>query len=299
MVLFHLLSTTLREALGTYLKDIPLQQLEEVHMRIGQPLILKLSDREIICDVIVSQQEVRKTLELASDHSMYAYEEELAHGFLTVEGGHRIGVCGKAVMEGRRIQNMKWISAINIRVSHQRKGCADQIFPIIQNQGHTYNTLIISPPECGKTTLLRDLIRQISNSGQTVALVDERSEIASCYQGIAQNDVGMRTDVLDGCPKAAGMMLMIRSMAPQVLAVDEIGGREDVEALDYVLRCGCSVLATIHGDSLRGIQQRRDLESCFLQGWFQRFVIIEKSKNGRRRYDLFDHEFQKIGSVCP
>lgn len=153
---------------------------------------------------------------------------------------------------------MKYISSINIRVSHEVLDCANKIFPYITYNKQMYHTLIISPPRCGKTTLLRDVIRQISDGnrwikGCTVGVVDERSELGGCYLGVIQNNLGMRTDILDRCPKADGMIMLIRSMAPQVVAVDEIGAKEDVHAIEYAMHCGCKMLATAHGDSMEEI----------------------------------------------
>ena len=153
---------------------------------------------------------------------------------------------------------MKYISCINIRLAHQIPGCAAKVMPYIRRKDWVAHTLIISPPRCGKTTLLRDIIRQLSNgsqgfSGLTVGVVDERSELAGCYQGIPQNDLGMRTDVLDGCPKAEGMRMLIRSMSPAVVAVDELGKEEDYKAVETVIHCGCKLIATAHGNSMEDV----------------------------------------------
>ena len=193
-----------------------------------------------------------------------------------------MGVAGKTVLEGDKIRSMKYISFLNVRLSHQVKGCGDGVLPFLYgSDGRLCHTLIISPPRCGKTTLLRDLIRQISDGvpgkypGCTVGVVDERSEIAGSYQGIPANDLGMRTDVLDCCPKAEGMMMLIRSMAPEVVAVDEIGSLEEIRAIDAVLHCGCKLLATIHGSSLTDVQRKPLLEKLVQEQVFERYVILQ------------------------
>ena len=183
---------------------------------------------------------------------------------------------------------MKYLSFLNVRIAHEIRGCADGILPYIYEADRCeinreiFHTLLISPPRCGKTTLLRDLIRQISNGnafhpGMTVGVVDERSEIGACYHGIPQNDLGIRSDVLDDCPKHLGMMMLIRTMSPKVVAVDEIGSREDLEAMEYVMNCGCKLLATVHGNSLEEIRRKPVLGRMVEEAWFGRYVILERN----------------------
>ena len=220
--------------------NVDFEKLQEIRMRVEQPLLVTWDGREYfvrstgeITDkeeegYLVERRELLETVEYIAHYSLYAFEDEIRQGFLTIQGGHRIGIAGKIIMEGEKIKSVKHISFLNIRLSHQRKGCADNILPYLIERDEVCHTLIISPPRCGKTTLLRDLIRQISNGtsyfpGITVGVVDERSEIGGAYLGVPQNDLGIRTDVLDCCPKAEGMMMLIRAMSPRMIAVDEIG----------------------------------------------------------------------------
>ena len=137
-------------------------------------------------------------MEYISSYSMYAYIEQLKQGFLTIRGGHRVVICGTVVMDHDKVKTIRHISGLNIRIAHEVKGCADALYSMCTRMGKLIPTLIISPPGCGKTTLLRDMIRKISDEGQTVGVVDERSEIGACYQGVAQNDLGIQTDHI-GC----------------------------------------------------------------------------------------------------
>ena len=229
---------------------------------------------------------MKETVEYMGSFSLYAAEEELRQGFLTIQGGHRIGVAGRTLVQGQDIRLMKFISFINIRVAHEILGCADPVMDYLY-MDRFLNTLIISPPRCGKTTLLRDIIRQVSNGrsrdrwipGMSVGVVDERSELAACYQGIPQNDLGVRTDVLDCCPKSQGMMMLVRTMAPSVIAVDEIGSRRDAEAIEYVRNCGCALAATIHGSSLKDIRQKPSMGELLAQGTFERLILLD-SRDG-------------------
>ena len=284
-------------------------RLQEIRMRIGQPLIL-LEDGEEKIPVdgngrehVVTKEEIRETLEYISHYSLYAYEYEMKQGFLTIEGGHRVGISGKAIIENDHIKNMQFISSINLRISHEVLGCADQVLPYITANRQLCHTLIISPPGCGKTTLIRDLIRQISDGNQyikgcTVGVVDELSELGGCYMGVAQNHLGMRTDILDCCPKAEGMIMLIRSMSPQVIAVDEIGTPEEVHAIEYAMHCGCKMLASVHGESMEEIRKRPVLDQMVRQRRFERYVILGNQPTTGSIQSIFDERGVDFYSRC-
>ena len=231
---------------------------------------------------LVTREDLTRTLELASGYSLYAYEEEIRRGYISVQGGHRIGVTGKVILDGDCIRGMKYISCINVRLSHEIKGCAENLMPFIQSGKQVYHTLLISPPRCGKTTMLRDIIRQISTGregipGMTVGVVDERSELAGCYQGFPQNDLGPRTDILDGCPKAKGMHMLVRSMSPAVIAIDELGSQEDYQAVEEAIHSGCRLIATVHGNSLEDIENQPLFQKLREEKVFQRYIVLGRN----------------------
>lgn len=272
------------------------QHLQEIRIRTDRPIIVLSGGGESFLDVTGALQksavnaycagriELEELLNHLCNYSLYSYEDEFRQGFLTVAGGHRVGIAGQVVQESDgEVRTIKNISCINIRIAHQMKGVADRVLPYIYENGQLRNLLIISPPGCGKTTMLRDLIRQVSNgnaygAGRCVGVVDERSEIAGSWQGQPQNDIGIRTDVLDTCPKKQGMMLLLRSMSPQVIAIDELGGEEDMKALRMAAFCGVGILATVHGESIGDVGERFPWNPMSEDGIFDVFLILGKEK---------------------
>ena len=282
-------------------------EITEIRLRIGRPVIVYAGGREFFlsgpggendCENgglqesassgrgcrLATREDIAQVLELISDYSIYAFEEELRSGYITIPGGHRIGLTGRASVVNRSVRALKNISGFNIRVSHQVIGCGEKVIERLLNAGspdrRLLNTLIISPPACGKTTLLRDLIRLLSDGkpgvfkGVTVGVVDERSEIAGCYRGVPQNDVGIRTDVLDACPKAEGMSMLLRAMAPRVIAVDELGGRRDAEAVEEVVDAGIGLVCTAHGYGQEDLRAKPGFDLLFERKIFKRFVVL-------------------------
>ncbi|WWR14874.1 stage III sporulation protein AA [Lachnospiraceae bacterium JLR.KK008] len=284
--------------------------LQEIRLRADKPVTVLLGQRECFLGkdggttadegqaYRIRARELEAVLNHICRYSVYAYEEELRQGFLTVPGGHRIGVAGQAVAdEDGGIRKLKHISYMNIRIAHEIIGAADRVMPYLYEKGRFLSGMIISPPGCGKTTMLRDIIRQVSDGnpyggGRCVGVVDERSEIAGSYMGVAQNNIGIRTDVLDGCPKAAGMMMLIRSMSPKVVAVDEIGSMEDVQALMQVLRCGSSLIVTAHGSSMEEMREKRYIGQLLAQQEFRRFIVLGRKKDKCVVEGIFDEDYR-------
>ena len=275
-----------------------LDSLQEIRLRTGQPVRIVRGNSEKILPSeasphIITKEEVRETMDYISHYSLYAYENELRQGFLMIEGGHRVGVAGKVIMERDKVKNIQYISSVNIRISHEVIGCADSLLPYITKNKQVCHTLIISPPCCGKTTLIRDLIRQISDGNQyvkgcSVGVVDERSELGGCYLGIAQNHLGSRTDILDCCPKAEGMIMLIRSMSPQVIAVDEIGTSEDIHAVEYAMQCGCKLIASVHGLDMEEAKKKPVLGELIRRRMFERYVVLGNGEHPGEIRGIYD-----------
>lgn len=292
--ILNMLAPPVRETLELLPAEI-WKQVEEIRLREERPLMLVLAQGDVFVGpggttvsvpdeaYQVTGEDMRKTLQMMSNCSIYSLEEELRQGFITLRGGHRVGLTGKAVLERGRIRTLKYIAGINLRLARELLGVADKVMPYVINQKERvpYHTLIVSPPQGGKTTLLRDMIRQLSWGiphlgvrGMKVGVVDERSEIGGSYAGVPQKDLGPRTDVLDGCPKVEGMMMLIRAMSPQVIATDELGREEDVFALEEALHAGVKLLTTVHGYSVESLRRRPIMSRILDRGIFERIVVL-------------------------
>ncbi len=279
------LLSCMSERIQELLRHVDLTALEEVRLRKGRPLLLDFGIQQQfitpggrLCQqegagYVVTEADLERSLILACGGSVYACQEQLRHGYVTVNGGNRIGVVGSAVLENGEIRSLKEISGMNYRFARQVYGASDKVIDSVLHGGKLHSTLIVSPPGCGKTTLLRDLVRQISARGYKSVIIDERSELAAMAGGICGYDVGVRTDVLDACPKAAGMMMAVRSMSPQAIVTDEIGSGKDIEAIRSALRCGVCVIASIHAHSAAALYRSGGQELCAL---FDIFVTLSK-----------------------
>lgn len=270
--ILHCLPSEIRQAV----KALPPIALEEIHLRVSRPptIISGGSERTLLIRSgfgLVTAGDLDLVVNAASGHSVYAVNEFLRNGFLTLEGGHRIGLCGHAVVRDGQVTGMKELAALTIRVARPiHLDCT----PVMRS------TLIVGAPGSGKTTLLRNQVRTLSDKqGFRVSLIDERFEIAACREGAPQLDVGRRTDVLSGCPKAEGMMLMLRSMNPEWIAVDEITTREDLSAMAQVSYCGVQLLATAHARSREDLVRRPLYRRLMSLGIFSQLLVLDTHRN--------------------
>ena len=261
-----------------------IEHITEVRIRVNSPIIIYHNQREISLDeegnflyavhkgYRFDYNQLQNLINFWCMDSRYAFNEEMKRGYITVKGGHRIGICGEIICDQTgKLQSIKYISSINMRIAHEIKGVADVVYNHVCEREQIKNTLIIAPPGMGKTTLLRDLLRKISygedeKKGRNVAVVDERGEIAACFQGIPQLDVGPKTDVMDQCEKKIGMQMLLQSMAPQVIAVDELVSKKERKMIRQMINRGCAVIATIHGEE--------QTEDGRLRKWYDGFQII-------------------------
>lgn len=277
-----------QELIKNNINDGELEMLEEIRVRNNLPLILKIGQAEKVIDYKITTEDINYIFQKICENSIYSYQKQIANGFITVQGGNRVGIVGTAVLDGNdKVINFNYISGLNFRISRQIIGCSNQIVDEIFNGcGGIYNTLIISKPGIGKTTLLRDIVRNVSNGmpnkfqGMNVAVIDERGEISATYKGIMQNDLGMRTDVINDIPKYIGMKMAIRSMTPKVIVADEIGNKRDSEAIKYAMCCGVKGIFTAHGASLEELEKNPEISDLLKNKIFEKIICI-KDREGK------------------
>lgn len=273
--------------------------LQEIRFRLYQPIELIFDKKtEWIDKSRPNKKDSIFVLNQLSEFSLYRMEDELREGYISIEGGHRVGLAGKVNTWSGSVKAIQHITFLNIRIAKESIGAALPILPYIY-KGNYFNTLFVGPPQTGKTTLIRDVTRLIATgwrnvAAQKVGVIDERSEIGASIKGVPQHNLGIRTDVMDACPKAEGMMMMIRSMSPDVLVVDEIGSTRDVQALMEAIHAGVTVFCTIHGQTLEELKKRPSLHPLFQQKVFKRIILLKKHKSPGYVDQIYDEQESTI-----
>lgn len=276
------------------IQDIEIGLLEEIRIRTNRKVILKIGQEEIVLEYVIKQNEILEILQKICDNSIYTYQNQICNGYITIKGGHRVGITGNVVLKEGRVINISHIYSLNFRIAKQIIGCSKNILKHILNlsENTIYNSMIVSPPGRGKTTLLRDCIRSISNGmsefgfkGVNIGVVDERGEIGAMYRGVPQNDLGERCDILDNVPKDIGMKMLVRSMNPKIIVADEIGTKEDVQAINYGICSGVKGLFTAHGGSLKEIILNPILKQLYELNIIEKIILINSDRSLKLIYN--------------
>lgn len=272
--------------------------INEVRLRVGAPAYVAAGGKEyFLCKEgtysrvatdgnVITKGQMLRMLEHLTKYSPYAYDAELRQGFITMPGGHRVGIVGQGIVEeSGRVKGLKYISGMNIRIARQIEGIATQLLPYLYTKGRVENVLLASPPGCGKTTYLRDFVRQISEGnafgqGMSVGLVDERMEISAMHMGEPCMYLGKRCDVISGVSKREAIFMLLRSMNPGVIAVDEIGNEADAQALNAAASCGIGLLATIHAGDIEDLLWKDKMSDILKDGIFTRIIFLKTATKG-------------------
>lgn len=267
-----------------------IQKLEEIRIRANKPVILKLRQVEIVLNYTITTNEIIGILQNICNNSIYTYQNQICNGFITLPGGNRVGIAGNVVIKDGQVSNISYIYSLNFRISHQINGASDNILKyVLDTENNTiFNTLIVSPPGAGKTTIIRDLAKRISNGineinfrGLEVSIIDERGEIAAMTKGITFNDVGIRTDVLDNVPKSIGIRMAVRSMAPKVIIADEIGNKDDVNIINYAICSGVKCIFTAHGSDMEDLLKNNEINKIINLQLFSKIIFLDEKQKGK------------------
>lgn len=284
--------------------------LEEIRVRVGKAIILKFNKKEKNVKYVVTIEDILKILQLVCENSIYSYQHQIAEGFVTIKGGHRVGISGSCVLENSKVININYINSLNFRIARQMIGVSKEVLKYILNveKNNVKNTLIVSSPGTGKTTILKDIAKQISSGikelnfeSLNTGIVDERGEIAALYKGVPQNDVGIKVDVVDNVSKGIGMKMLVRTMAPQVIIADEIGTLEDVDAINYAVCSGCKGVFTAHGESIEDLYLNNFIKELIIGHVFEIIIFLNPNKKGNIKdvyiFDIHSMKYKKYNEL--
>ena len=265
--------------------------VQEIRIRVGSQIIVKTNKKDdIIINYFVTREDILEIMQVICNNSIYSYQNEIANGYITINGGHRVGITGDVVLENNKVINIKYISSLNFRIARQILDCSNNILKYVINleENTIFHTLIVSPPGAGKTTILKDLVRKISDGipeigfkGIDVSLIDERGEISAMYNGVPQNKIGIRTGVLENVSKPIGIKMAVRSMAPKVIVADEIGNYNDIEAINYAVCSGVKGIFTAHSLSYETMMLNKELNKLINMKIIERIIFLDSKTKGK------------------
>lgn len=281
--IFEYFPNIIKEELKKEITIVNYKMLEEIRIRVNRPIVLKFNNELKKLEYIINTEDILRIMQYITENSIYSYQKQICEGYITLKGGHRVGISGNVVFDDERVININYVYSLNFRISKEIIGAADETIKYIYENGNIRNTLIISPPGAGKTTILRDLIRNLSEY-KTIGVVDERGEIAAMYKNIPQNNLGLQVDILNNIPKSIGMKMLIRSMAPEIICADEIGTKEDIEAIKYAVTSGIKGIFTAHGDSIDEIEINPILKELIQTNLIERIIILDKNDRKNIKY---------------
>lgn len=275
----------------------------EIRVRINSPVLIKKVRADyFLGDYKVSRKDIDDTVANLTRNSIHAFEKEMKSGYITIEGGHRVGLGGDCIYEGDNFKGFKNITSLNIRIAREYPGCSENYLKyFISSSKNIYSSLIIGPPLSGKTTFIRDLCAKLSDGsdspyfeGCDITLIDERGEISAVYNGVSQMYVGSRTDVLSYCMKKDGFSMGIRALSPKVIISDELGSKDDFEIVQYALKSGVKIITTAHGFGLEDVKKNIYMKTIIDNNFFERAVILKNSKNPGIVKEVFDLERNRV-----
>lgn len=300
--LIRQLNTKVRDAVSG--SNTSLYEAVEIRLRIGSPILIKTTKANIFLDenILISRKDIDEILSNLTKNSIHAFENEINEGYITIEGGHRVGISGDCIYKSGNLKGFKNITSLNIRIAKEFPGCCERILKyLITPDKNIYNSLVVGPPLSGKTTLIRDMAKNLSNGikapyfeGCDVTIIDERGEISAVYNGSPQMNIGRRTDVLSYCKKRDGFFMCIRALSPRVIISDELGSIDDFEIIQYALKSGVKIIATAHGFNLEDIRRNIYLKNIIENNFFERAIILNKKP--LRVNEVFDFQKNRVVS---